>query len=360
MSESDSTEKAWSNSPNAPQIPYSWYFAEKTIFAGVLIEAVLYGIIIVLFFQCMGALLNSINRTTGGIKWPLVAHSTAMFSFVTIYTATTLHTLSITYIDNREFPGLAGAVPGGPFGYRFVVLSSPIGIVSQVMFLLNNWLADGLLLYRCCVIYSMNYWVITFPFLMYFASVATGIVFVHQITRTNVQNALALNIGIPYFSVSISLNVILTLMIITRLILHSRKSRSVLGAHTGASRLYKEVITTLIESSALCAITSLLFIVPWAAGSWVADIFLPLLAETQVIAPLLIVLRVANRSALTSSIVPETAGSTHFSGQRGSMSGFGTHPSATPIGSVHGYGKISGELGIGAEMAIDIHGDTAI
>jgi hypothetical protein len=40
---SDSSEKPWSDNPNAPQIPYLLYFAEKANFAGILIGAILYG-----------------------------------------------------------------------------------------------------------------------------------------------------------------------------------------------------------------------------------------------------------------------------------------------------------------------------
>lgn len=78
-----------------------------------------------------------------GIKWILVAHTTAMFSFVTIYTATSLDTLSVSYIDNREFPGLDGLLPPGPLDVIYT--SGAIDVVSNVMFVLNGWLADGLL-----------------------------------------------------------------------------------------------------------------------------------------------------------------------------------------------------------------------
>lgn len=92
----------------------------------------------------MGTLIGSDSRTRGGIRWGLVAHAAAMFSFVTIFTATNMDLLSISYIDNRAFPGDASAPPG-PFGYQFLVYSSPINVTPYIMFFLNNWLADGLL-----------------------------------------------------------------------------------------------------------------------------------------------------------------------------------------------------------------------
>ena len=55
-----------------------------------------------------------------------------------------------------------------------------------------------------------------------------------------------------------------------------------MGASAQASGLYKVVVTMLIESSALYAVTSLLFIIPWSIKSGVQFIFFPILADAQV------------------------------------------------------------------------------
>ena len=88
-------------------------------------------------------------------------------------------------------------------------------------------------------------------------------------------------LGLPYFSISLSLDVLLTLMIVIRLILHARDTRASMGK-TGIGGLYKVIVTMLIESSALYAVSSLLVLGPASAGNNVADIFLFILAETQV------------------------------------------------------------------------------
>jgi uncharacterized membrane protein YgcG len=355
---SNSSEAPWSTNPFAPQIPYSLYFAEKANFAGVLIGAIFYGIVIVLFFQCMGALFNPTHRNGEGVRWGLVAYTAVMFSFVTIFTAMNLDIQSISYIDNREFPG-NDELPPGPLGYETLIYSKAISVVPNLMFLMNNWLADGLLLYRCYVLYA-NYWVIVFPCLVYLASVAMGIILIYQTSQpdSSIWNSVAINFGLPYFSISLSLNILLTLMIVGRLILHSRNIRKAMGVPAGATGLYKAVITMLIESSALYAASSILFVAPWGAKSHVADIFLPILAETQVIAPLLIIRRVADQSALTSNTV--VSGNTRpFSFRSGgkSMGGSGTLPGGYPMSSME-YGKTSGEqFGVGVETTIDLHHD---
>lgn len=101
------------------------------------------GIVVILFFQCMSALLNPADRTKG-IRWLLVAHTVTMFLFATISTAMDLDLQSTSNSDNREFPG-ADELPPGPFGYNLLLFSNALNVIPHVMFLLNNLLADGLL-----------------------------------------------------------------------------------------------------------------------------------------------------------------------------------------------------------------------
>jgi hypothetical protein len=96
---------------------------------------------------------------------------------------------------------------------------------------------------------------------------------------------LAVNFGLPYFSISLAINVILTSMIVIRLILHSRNIRNAMGTQDGASGVYKAIITVLVESSTLYTVSFLLFIGPWGAMNYAEDIFFPPLAEIQVRTP---------------------------------------------------------------------------
>ena len=91
-----------------------------------------------------------------------------------------------------------------------------------------------------------------------------------------------IDFGVPYFSISLSLNILLTLMIVIRLLLHTRNTRTALGI-TGVGGLCKTIITMLVESCILYAVSSLLVIGPWAADIPVANAFLAILPEIQVL-----------------------------------------------------------------------------
>ena len=86
---------------------------------------------------------------------------------------------------------------------------------------------------------------------------------------------------LPYFAISLSLNILLTLMIVVRLILHTRSVRNVMG-RTGSGGFFKAIITMLIESCALYAVNSIVFIGLWGARNYAERLFRFTLTETQV------------------------------------------------------------------------------
>ena len=104
-----------------------------------------------LFFQCITALLNHAHRREEGIKWWPVFYTVAMFSFVTVYIGMNLGIQSNSFIDNREGNSTRSGSPNsanstsGPLDYQSNIRQTTHGIIPNVMFTLNNWLADGLL-----------------------------------------------------------------------------------------------------------------------------------------------------------------------------------------------------------------------
>ena len=133
----------------------------------------------------------------------------------------------------------------------------------------------------------MRLWVLQEPVVALRANVldiGTGILYLCRTLKLDSSpwETIAIRFSIPYFSISISLNVLLTLMIITRLVQHNRGTRTSATALAGTGGLYKTIITMLIESSALYAVSSLLVIGTYASRSSAADLFLPILAEAQV------------------------------------------------------------------------------
>lgn len=86
--------------------------------------------------------------------------------------------------------------------------------------------------------------------------------------------------SLPYFSISIALNVLLTLLLVSRLFYMSVKARRTIGGEHG--RTYISIAAMLLESAAPYAIVGLIFIITYARNSNVQNLVLPVLSQIMV------------------------------------------------------------------------------
>ncbi|KAG5644541.1 hypothetical protein DXG03_008196 [Asterophora parasitica] len=270
---------------------------EHADFAGITISQILYGITIILFFQCMRGLL--LPRKSSGIPRNIYmgVYTFALFGLGTVFIAMNARNNELAYIDYRGFPG-------GPVMFTFSRYNKAIVIVPNAAFILANWLADGLLVSSLFLnfIWGDNYWTLILPILMYIGSIAMGIMTIFQSSRPNATlwSKVTVDFGLPYFCLATSLNVLLTLLISSRLYLHHRMMKK--AGSVGSSVIpYASITGMLVESSVLYAVSSLLFIGTYGANNGASALFLPILSQTQIIAPLLIISRVARQRAYGST-----------------------------------------------------------
>ena len=111
------------------------------ISAHLIYSTTILGIAVALFFRCMNALLNPVTSKKRAIKWVFVFHTTAMFSIVTALTAIKAYILFSNYSGYLKFRPLLGNTTG-PIRYLRIDEDSA---AFNILFTLNQWLADGLL-----------------------------------------------------------------------------------------------------------------------------------------------------------------------------------------------------------------------
>ena len=113
---------------------------------------------------------------------------------------------------------------------------------------------------------------------------AIGITFIYEISQehTLVRPFGAYLFVIPTFSISIALNVLLTLLIVGRTALLNNNIRDVMKAPVKVGRLYNAIVTSLVESCALYSVACILYIISWTAGDPFSGVSFPILVQIQV------------------------------------------------------------------------------
>jgi len=203
----------------------------------------------------------------------------------TVFTATNWKFTQVLFIEYRNYPG-------GPLAFFSEQFQFWANTVSNSAYVFCNFLVDGLVLYRCWAIWNHNYFVIALPALWFLVTTVLSALTTYQSAKPNSAfNAADVVIAVPYWSLTVAFNIVLTLLIVGRLFHMRAKLRGVLGdQHT---RTYTSIAAMIYESAALYSFTGIAFIVAFARNSPALYVILPFLGEVMCIAPLLIILRVA-------------------------------------------------------------------
>ncbi|PPQ64154.1 hypothetical protein CVT24_008789 [Panaeolus cyanescens] len=289
-----------------PQEDEFTILSERTWLAGIILSAVAYGIVFTLFVLSFRALYLSINRANFTQKLIFLVYITLIFTFGTLIIGFGSKMTQLAFIDGQNIPGGPGGCSPEPLAkptaaFEQEEFAIPIDEVANVCYVLGQWFADGMVVWRCLVIYrSCRYpsWLVMgVPILAYLGSIFVGVVWLQQISTTNPWVS-GTNFTLPYFWLSLALNIAMTIAICGRLMLHRWRMRKALGSNAGAD--YTGIVTMLIESSALYACFSLCVLIPFALNSPIQNTFIQMLGEVQIIAPLLIVYCVASGQAWSS------------------------------------------------------------
>jgi len=261
--------------------------AARMSYAAAVLGCFTYGIYVVLAGISMYYLLQHRQHTKG--QYVLIIYTCAMFTVSTIYFCSAAKWSEIEFVESTVNPALFASS-----------LSSPIAIAKDTASVVSFWLADSLIIYRTYVVWGENLWVIIIPCIMFIGAIGTSIALLVEtaIPGAAFGNRLVSDFGTAFWSISVSLNVISTILIAGMLMYHDRKLRRLGFQGSGP---YIGIAAVLAESAALVSIFGLIYIPLFAKNMALQYPFSPLFISAASIAPTLIVIRMALGVAVKES-----------------------------------------------------------
>ncbi|KAH9922724.1 uncharacterized protein B0H18DRAFT_1183390, partial [Fomitopsis serialis] len=121
---------------------------------------------------------------------------------------------------------------------------------------------------------------------------------------------IAVDFGTSYYALTVSLNIIVTILICARMLYMSKGVSAVLGPEN--SKLYTGLTAIFVESAALYSLAGIMFIIPYARNSQTAIIFGDIYGDVSCLAPMLIVYRIITRRAWGKDTVDMAVSSVLF------------------------------------------------
>ncbi|KAJ7929590.1 hypothetical protein B0H13DRAFT_1596114 [Mycena leptocephala] len=267
---------------------------ERNFIAGDVVAGTGYGIQLVLWANCMLFLWK--RRKLGRQPMILMFYMTLMLLIESLFIAVQSRTIQMIYIDNRNYPG-------GPWQFFLDTQSAAVDVIFFATLFLLTFLSDLLVLWRCWVIWSASgstklaWGVITFPIILLLASFGMGTLWTLESSQPTLSmySALPLAYGTSYYAISLSANIILTLLIIGRLVSYRRTLIQSLPAES--ANHYISLAAVIIESAALYSVFAILFLITYAVNNPTNQVWLAVASACQQIANLLIIYRLADGSA---------------------------------------------------------------
>lgn len=269
-------------------------YAEGAWLQGAIVTGVLYGVVIVLAAMCWRSLWPRAQFHGTGYKKNrfLLGYVAFLFVVGTIYVAFNAQITQLGFIDNRLYPG-------GPSAYEEATSSAPL----NTAFVASDWCADLLMIWRCTVVYKdsgVYYVILGLGFLLFLGTLITGTLWLVIVSTPaqSVSGWMSFSLLFPYLCFSLAINIFISLLTVMRLLYHRHRISKVLGLGHGA--LYASFASIIIESAAIYSTCSLLYLIPYTLNSPISYAFMQILGEAQVIAPLLIIYRIAVGKAWTN------------------------------------------------------------
>ncbi|KAK7041694.1 hypothetical protein VNI00_008983 [Paramarasmius palmivorus] len=199
------------------------------------------------------------------------------------------------WIEHRD-------VEGGSANYIEDHISDPMNTIGTAAGIAINMLSDALLIYRSYILWGSSKRVVVFPLLLFFGAFSMSILLIYESARPGASffGGPAVDFGIPYIALTLSVNITVTTLICGRLLTARNQMKSLLGPHH--ARTYTNIIAMMIESAAPFTVLGIIFAITYALHSSISIAFVQVWGDFCAISPQLIILRVAMGRAWSKEI----------------------------------------------------------
>ncbi|THU78976.1 hypothetical protein K435DRAFT_36569 [Dendrothele bispora CBS 962.96] len=279
------------------ELPSDYDF-ERTLLIGSFLGCMTWGINFTVYGATMYFWLTRPGHQQCSSR-ALMACMTVIFAMSTTYVGTNIQANVDMYINHRDDPG--------PLTYALLTFDTPLVLVgNNICPVISIFLNDALLVWRLYIIWGVI-WIVVLPVIMLIASTVMGILLIYTSAQPGhtFNSTDAVHFGTAYFSVSLSLTVIVTLTIVLRLVYLQHRARKVFGNTPEFQDHYISACAILLESSAMYAVIGFIFLVLYNKNNAVSNIFIQLMVQVMCISSDLIILRVMIGKAWTARMSEE-------------------------------------------------------
>ncbi|RPD78889.1 hypothetical protein L226DRAFT_530766 [Lentinus tigrinus ALCF2SS1-7] len=230
----------------------------QAIFYGMALITVAYGLRVLLWSR------DGHLKSKASINWIMVAATLAMFTIATMEVAFGFqHSL-------QAFVNYTG--PGGPNAvFNDDDISSWVNVMMTADYAMQTFIGDGIMAYRCYVVYGGNWKIVVVPVLLWLAETACGWVIVY--IEATLHTAATLNEErlVPFITSVLSLTLAMTTMTTGLIVYRILKINSAMASQSvtrvGGGHKLTHIARILIESGLIYTTSVVVFFCTFLANN---------------------------------------------------------------------------------------------
>jgi hypothetical protein len=223
-----------------------------------------------------------VNNSGKIVNKPLLVTAVIMFTLSTAHIIVQLVQAITAFIQY-------GDVPNGPHEF-YASLSLPLSVLKLAIYVTNNVIADGLVIYRCYIVWGSLWSVLVVPITMLIGTTICGYRSVYNFSQGQNITPTTTAWGDAMFILSLLTNLLVTTLIASRIYWIGRRSNAVNGP--GHSQKYNYTVAIVLESGALYLAPLVILLVLFSLNLVSAYIVYAALAQIMGLAPTIIIVRV--------------------------------------------------------------------
>lgn len=233
-------------------------------------------------------------RQAPGRRLFFLGYTSAMFILATLYTAANSRRVWITFVLNW-------GSPTKPVSYEIGLWHDWASMAAMACYILSNWLADALMLGRCIILFrnmKNTRWLIPIPCSVFLVVIATSINLFVNTTEVSKSLEAMTKAYCIFVVVDLSFNITTASLITTCIMIHRAKLGKTMGTRDHRKE-YINIIAMTTESCIISAISSIVYLILYEVDNFVQYPFMVIQNLMQVIAPLVLILRIIQGKAWT-------------------------------------------------------------
>ncbi|KAF9008488.1 hypothetical protein BDZ89DRAFT_1025173 [Hymenopellis radicata] len=268
---------------------------ERSFFYGLVFTCILYGIDFYMYCQSLYIFMFKPRNRSGSSDRMYPILGGAMIFFLTMALFANVVFLDFMWIGHRDFEG-------GPLAYLSFASSIWFQVLGTVADQIVYFISDGILIYRCYIIWNSSLPIVILPILLYLASIAVAIILAVETATPGVNffTGSTVNFALMWGGFSIAVNVLVTGLIAFKIITARKRFQTAVPLEADSLRVYTGAVAILVESGLFYTVTGIVWEVVYGKNLVASPALTFIWGTVAALAPQAIIFRVATGHAWTS------------------------------------------------------------